>query len=161
MAWITPRVWVVGEQATAAKLNEISSALNDLDRRTSPTGATVNVGETTASTSYTDLFTPGPAVTVTIGATGKALVAIYTSAANTTNNYALASYAVSGATVVAGSDLSSVQHGNSVAIRAGATLLHTGLNAGANTFTMKYRKDAGAGVADFTGRRILVTPLGS
>ena len=162
MSWTAPRTWVTGEIVTAAIMNtHIRDNQVDLDRRTSPTEATVNTGQSTSSTSYTDLATAGPAVTVTIGATGKALVAIYTSAANTTNNYALASYAVSGATTVAASDLSSVQHGNSIAIRAGATLLQTGLSAGSNTFTMKYRKDAGAGTADFTGRRILVTPLGA
>lgn len=162
MAWSAPPTAVTGAVITAAFWNTGGrDNLNDLDRRTSPTEATVNTGQSTSSTSYTDLATAGPAVTVTIGATGKALVAIYTSAANTTNNYALAGYAVSGATTAAASDLASIQHGSSVAIRAGATLLHLGLNAGSNTFTMKYRKDAGAGTADFTGRRILVTPLGS
>lgn len=162
MAWTAPRVWVVGEVVTAAKMNEVSAQLNDLDRRTSPTDATVNTGETTSSTTYTDLATPGPTVSVTIGSTGKALVAIYASLANTTNNYALAGYAVSGGATVAAADLAALQHGSSIAIRAGATLLHTGLTAQqSHTFTMKYRKDAGAGVSDFTGRRIMVSALGS
>ena len=162
MSWTAPRTWVTGEIVTAALLNtHLRDNLIDLDRRTSPTDATINTGQTTSSLSFTDLATVGPAVTVTIGSTGKALVAIYSSLFNTTNNYALAGYAVSGASTVAASDLAALQHGDSVAIRAGATLLQTGLTVGSNTFTMKYRKDAGAGVADFTGRRILVTPLGS
>ena len=162
MAWTTPRSWVTGEVVTAALLNtHLRDNLVDLDRRTSPTDATVNTAQTTASTTFTDLATPGPAVTVTIGSTGKALVAIYASLAHSTSNYALAGYAVSGASTVAASDLASLQHGSSVAIRAGATLLHTGLTAGSNTFTMKYRNNTGTGLADFTGRRILVQPLGS
>ena len=162
MAWTAPRTWVTGEVVTAALLNtHLRDNLVDLDRRTSPNEATVNSGQTTSSLSFTDLATVGPAVTQTIGSTGKALVAIYASLANTTNNYALAGYAVSGASTVAAADLSSLQHGSSIAIRAGATLLQIGLTPGSNTFTMKYRKDAGAGVADFTGRRIAVTALGS
>lgn len=153
---------MTGEIVTAALLNtHLRDNLVDLDRRTSPTDATVDTGQSTSSLTYTNLATAGPAVTVTIGSTGKALVAIYTSLANTTNNYALAGYAVSGATTVAASDLDALQHGSSIAMRAGATLLHTGLTAGSNTFTMKYRKDAGAGTSDFTGRRILAQPLGS
>jgi hypothetical protein len=162
MAWSAPPTAVTGAIITAAFWNTGGrDNLIDLDRRTSPLAATVNTGETTSSTTYTDLATVGPAVTVTIGSTGKALVAIYASLANTTNNYALAGYAVSGASVVAAADLAALQHGSSIAIRAGATLLHQSLVAGSNTFTMKYRKDAGAGVSDFTGRRLLVTPLGS
>jgi hypothetical protein len=162
MSWSAPPTAVTGAIITAAFWNTGGrDNLVDLDRRTSPTAATVDTGQTTSSLSYTDLATAGPAVAVTIGSTGKALVAIYASLANTTNNYALAGYAVSGASTVAAADLAALQHGSSIAIRAGATLLHESLIAGSNTFTMKYRKDAGAGTADFTGRRILVTPLGS
>ena len=162
MSWTAPRTWVTGEVVTAALLNtHVRDNLIDLDRRTSPNEATVNTGQTTSSLSYTDLATVGPAVTQTIGSTGKALVALYASLMNTTNNYALAGYAVSGASVVAAADLSALQHGSSVAIRAGAVLLQLGLTPGSNTFTMKYRKDAGAGVSDFTGRRIAVTALGA
>lgn len=160
MAWVTPRVWTVGEQATAAKLNEISAALNDLDRRTSPAGATVNTIENTSSLSYTDLFTPGPAVTVTIGSTGKALVAVYCALSNSSANFALASYAVSGASTVAAADTQALQTNTTSDIRVGFTVLHTGLVPGSNTFTMKYRAST-SGPAAFNGRRILVNPLGS
>lgn len=160
MSWVTPRTWVVGEVATAAKMNEISSALTDLDRRTSPVGATVVAVEGTTALSYTDLATVGPAVTVTIGSTGKALVGLYSALSNASGNFALCSYAVSGATTVAAADAQSLQTNTTSDIRMGASLLHTGLNAGSTTFTMKYRATTG-GTASFNGRRLVVTPLGS
>lgn len=163
MAWVTPRTWVVGEQGTAAKLNEISSALIDLDRRTSPVGAVVDTAQTTASTSYTDLATAGPAVTVTIGSTGKALV---TFSADMSNTNAAAenrmSYAVSGATTTAAADaisLNFVSPSAGTGGNSGMTVLLTGLNAGSTTFTAKYRVNAGTGT--FQRRRLSATPLGS
>jgi len=64
--------------------------------------ATVATSQTTSSATYTDLATAGPAVTVTTGT--KALVIVTTAFRDTggTNNLAWMSYAVSGATTVAG-----------------------------------------------------------
>lgn len=165
MAWVTPRTWVVGEIGTAAKMNEISAALIDLDRRTSPTGAVVATSQTTTSTSYTDLATVGPAVTVTIGSTGKALVTMHSAIANNTANLASCmGFAVSGATTIAASDPTCIgftSAASAVGIRAGSTILLTGLTPGSTTFTAKYRMDPGVGPAQFVDRRLAVTPLGS
>lgn len=162
---MTPRTWVVGEVGTAAKMNEISSALNDLDRRTSPTGAVVATFESTGSTSYTNLATAGPAVTVTIGSTGKALVAMHSAMSNSASNVAsYFSFALSGANTVAAADTTAIGFTSTAGfsgIRCGTTQLLTGLNAGSTTVTAKYRQDPGAGVANFVDRRISCTPLGS
>lgn len=156
---------MVGEVATAAKMNEISSALNDLDRRTAPVGAVVATSQTTTSTSYTDLATVGPAVTATVGATGKALVSMHAAIANATS--ALAScmgFALSGATTLAASDPTCIGFTAPVAnggIRCGTIIMLTGLTAGSTTATAKYRMDPGVGPAQFVDRRIAMTPLGS
>lgn len=165
MAWVAPRTWVVGEIGTAAKMNEISSALNDLDRRTSPSGAVIATSQTTTGTAYGDLATVGPAVTVTIGSTGKAKVSLHSAIANATSS--LASYygfAVSGATVQAASDALAIGFTSpspGAGIRCGTTILLTGLNPGSTTFTAKYRMDPGVGPATFVDRRLSCTPLGS
>lgn len=165
MAWVTPRTWVVGEVATAAKMNEISSALTDLDRRTAPVGGVVATSQTTTATSYTDLATAGPAVTVTIGSTGKALVSLHSAIANATST--LASYygfAISGATTLAAADATAIgftSPTSGAGIRCGTIIMVTGLTAGSTTFTSKYRMDPGVGPATFVDRRISATPLGS
>lgn len=166
MSWTAPRTWVTGEVVTAALLNtHLRDNQIDLDRRTSPVGSVVASSETTTATSYTDLATPGPAVTVTIGSTGKALVALHSAIANATSS--LASYygfAISGASVVAASDAQAIgftSPSSGAGIRTGTTLLVTGLSAGSTTFTAKYRMDPGIGPATFVDRRLAITPLGS
>ena len=64
--------------------------------------ATVATSETTTSSSYTDLTTSGPAVTLTTGT--KALVIITAQLVNNSNNKSYASYAVSGSSTIAASD---------------------------------------------------------
>ena len=126
--------------------------------------ATVATNETTTSTSYTDLATAGPAVTITTGT--KALVIVNAGLYNpTSGTTASMSYAVSGATTVGASDtwrlLSGAWTGANVVpwIRAGATYLATGLTAGSNTFTAKYA--VSAGTAYFRERTIVVIDMGS
>ena len=103
----------------------------------------VTASETSTSTSYTNLATAGPAVTITTGT--QALVYI-TAQSFSTSAYAAMSVAVSGASTAAASDaywnLSNVV-GNNLAMTRVALI--TGLTAGANTFTAKYRVSAGTG----------------
>lgn len=166
MSWSAPPTAVTGAIITAAFWNTGGrDNLNDLDRRTSPTGSVVATSQTTTATSYTDLATVGPAVTVTIGSTGKALISMHSAIANATS--ALASYfgvAISGATVLAASDATAIgftSPSSGAGIRAGTIILVTGLSAGSTTFTSKYRMDPGVGPATFVDRRLSVTPLGS
>jgi len=166
MAWSAPPTAVTGAIITASFWNTGGrDNLNDLDRRTSPVGAVVATNQTTSSTSYTDLATAGPAVTVTIGSTGKALVTLHSAIANATSNLAsFYGFAISGATTVPASDTTAIGFTSAFAsngIRTGTIILVTGLNAGSSTFTAKYRMDPGPGPATFVDRRVSVTPLGS
>lgn len=123
----------------------------------------VATSQTTASTSYTDLATTGPAVTVTIGSHGMAVVILFNACASdtaTANQHM--GFAVSGASTVAAADEWSNQVRQVDANVAGferqsAVFLVTGLTAGSNTFTAKYKVNAGTGT--FKERRIAVVPL--
>lgn len=106
-----------------------------------------------------DLATTTDQVTVTIGNSGIALVSIacggFTSASNV-NGYV--TFAVSGATTIAGNG---VRYGLTITpnyIQSGASWLVTGLNPGSNTFKMKYGADA-TGTVTFMRRTISVIPL--
>jgi hypothetical protein len=126
--------------------------------------ATVATDQTTTSTSYADLATAGPAVTVTTGT--KALVSIKASMANgAALTGQMMGVAVSGATTVAASDTYGAGYKyiggptNFQPVMA-ATFLITGLTAGSNTFTAKYRSVTGDTIY-FKERMISVVDLGS
>ena len=126
----------------------------------SPTSAsaTVATSQTTSSGSYTDLTTPGPAVTVTTGT--KALVIISDYSVVGVGDNAFTSFAVSGATTIAAADAYAIsQSGTNTQSVSRATRLST-LTAGSNTFTMKYR-GSGGGTGTFKDREIIVIDLGS
>jgi hypothetical protein len=125
--------------------------------------ARVATFQSTTSTSYTDLATSGPAVTVTTGT--KALVIVSARIMNNTNNNSLQAfmtYAVSSATTTAASDdvalavsgINSINYQFKMSYASIATL-----TAGSNTFTAKYR--AVSGTSEFADREILVIDLGS
>lgn len=166
MAWTAPRTWTTGEVVTAALLNtHLRDNQIDLDRRTSPVGAVVSTSQTTTATAYSDLATAGPAVTVTIGSTGKALLAMHAGLANATAGLAsFMGFAISGATTLAASDTTAIgftSATSAVGIRCGSTLVVPALLAGSTTFTAKYRMDPGTGPMTGVDRRLALTPLGS
>jgi hypothetical protein len=132
-----------------------------------PAGATPTSGnasvltfQTTTSTSYTDLATSGPAVTVTTGT--KALVMF---GCNMTSTNALAvgrmDFAVSGASTRNPTDDTAFLYSNATnnAQFAGSRVVTvTGLTAGSNTFTAKYITNTGT--EQFGNRFITVIDLG-
>jgi hypothetical protein len=123
-----------------------------------PVSAVVSTNETSASTSYTDLATGGPAVTVTTGTS--ALVIVTATAGDATGGAGVyTGYAVSGASTVGASDARALlipsQGVNNLG--ASATYMQTGLTAGSNVFTAKYRVTAGTG--SWLNRGITVFPL--
>ena len=129
----------------------------------SPTtaAATVATGQTTTSTSYTDLATVGPAATITTGT--KALVFITSNIDNQSNNgQGHIGFAVSGATTVAAADTQALHYYSSgaIALQYGAAYYISGLTAGSNTFTLKYRSGNGS-TQYFANRQITVMDLGS
>ncbi|WP_427007206.1 hypothetical protein [Pseudarthrobacter sp. H2] len=121
------------------------------------TSSTVVATESTASTTYTDLTTVGPAVTATVGPAGSALVTITCHSYNSAVNDTFMSFAVSGATTQAASDNNAKVTSTTSGQQGSTTTLLTGLNPGTTTFTSKYRVAAGTG--GFLRRTISVVPL--
>lgn len=119
--------------------------------------ATVATSQTTTSATFTDLSTVGPAVTVTIGANGLALVMVHAHTSNSGANTNLIGVDISGATTVASTDARSAQLGGTTQGSASLMLLIGSLNAGSTTFTLKYRTTGGT--ATYIDRTISVVPL--
>ncbi len=145
-------------KATAASQIFVSTGANALAART-PATATVATSQSTIVTSYTDLTTVGPSITATTGTIAIAMFA--TSLTNVTaNSAAMCSVAVSGASSVAASDAWMIQADGlptNQFIRIGIAHVFTGLTAGSNIFTLKYK--AGSGTATFQNREINIIPL--
>ena len=121
-----------------------------------PVGGLTNTTQTTASTGFTDLATAGPAVTLVTGTTALVTVSGLITAP-TTGNYAIMSFAVSGATTRAAFDSDGIMLQSASGTQQGSfskVFPLTGLTAGTNTFTTKYRVTAGTGT--FEGRGIIV-----
>lgn len=115
--------------------------------------------ESTNSVTYTDLATTGPSVTLT---TGTAVIVWIGSGtyATGTGNTGFVSIAVSGATTVAATDANSsftFEPTANMSMVAGRVVALTGLTAGSNTFTLKYRVDSGT--FHFRNRSIAVLAL--
>ena len=119
--------------------------------------ATVATSQSTSSVTYTDLATAGPAVTLTTGT--KVLVFTNTEVSTAAGRYVFADFAISGATTRAASDDTCIKMGtdaDSMQTRNGVANLMT-VTAGSNTFTMKYRVNAGTN--SFLNRSIVVVAL--
>jgi hypothetical protein len=179
MAWTAPMTAATNATFTSAQFNAnvrdnllqtlpalatgstngwfVATGANQLIRRTMAY-STVSTLESTTSTTYTNLATSGPAVTVT---TGTQALVIYSGEFqhDTANGAAYMSYAVSGATTIAASDTVSINLDGIVGTknnsRQDAHLVT--LTAGSNTFTAKYR--AGSSTSNFQKRRITVIPF--
>jgi hypothetical protein len=124
----------------------------------------VATGQTTTSTTFVDLATAGPSVTVTTGTT--VIVSVTSLQGNTSanananqgNDYH--GFAVSGASTVGAADAYSARgpqiHASQGTMRA-AVFYVSGLTAGSNTFTSKYKVQDGTG--SFSERHIAVWAL--
>jgi hypothetical protein len=124
--------------------------------------AFVAANENTSSSTYTNLTTAGPAVTVTTGT--KALVIISSEFQNGAATFTgFMSVDISGATTVAATDAKAIKIFLASSSNTQQTLtqaiIYTGLTAGSNTFTAKYR--AAASTAYYTNRYISVVDMGS
>jgi hypothetical protein len=178
MAWTAPYTAIAGSTFTADifntyirdNLNVTEAALaltpggyfactgaNTIAERSGGT-ASVLTSETTTSTTYTDLATPGPEVIATTGTT--ALVIVHGVVQNSGTGSARMSFTVNGVALSTGvGDPRSIAIVN---ITAGSFLvsgasIETGLTPGSNTFTAKYRVSASTGT--FLSRRIIVMPF--
>jgi len=112
--------------------------------------------QTTTSTGFTDLATPGPTVTVEIGPSGNALAIMSAGLYNGGGKYV--GVQLSGANTAAPVlDESLRRDGTSFDTIGCRQQYWSGLNPGNTTFTMKYR--TASGTANFFSRRLTVIPL--
>jgi hypothetical protein len=149
-----------GQLVGSAALTNSSVTANKLS--TGASLGTVATSETTSSVAFTDLATPGPAVTVTIGANGLALVSVGADMfINVNGAQAFVGIALSGATTQAAAIGTGLHFQPSAFSNNGYQMswvtLYTGLAAGSTTFTAKYRTDGNIGTYAF--RNIVVIPL--
>ena len=124
--------------------------------------ATVAAQESTTSTSYTDLTTVGPTVTMTTGT--KALVIITADLdPSTSSGFTLTmGVDVSGATTEGPSDAKAMYHFPRTAAsghRGSTMIFYDSLTAGSNVFKAKYKTSSGT--AYFFRRNMIVLDLGS
>ena len=126
---------------------------------TTPVGSEILTNQTTSSTSFTDLATAGPSVTLVTGTT--ALVAFNTFMnLDPANEAAYISIAISGAsTIAASNDIAAEFYVPSTTAQGtiGKTLIIGGLTAGTNTFKMQYRVNTGT--VEFLRRELVVTGI--
>lgn len=141
--------------ASAAGQLIVSTAVNAITARSLGQGL-VSAAETTTSTSYSDLATVGPSVTLTTGT--QALVGLYCSSQNSSTSLSLMGYTVSVSSSIAGADSRALGGpSGSTGWRLSAWFLETSLTPGPNTFRATYRVSGGTGT--FQDRRIVVIPL--
>lgn len=181
MAWSAPMTATANTAFTAAQfntyvrdnLNQTAPALattagrfmattgaNAIAERI-PTTNQTSASDVTAFTTYVDLNGgAGPAVTATAGpamlVSFGALCANSSAGANT-----FVSYAISGANTIAGNDQwalgGSSSSAGATAVTGSRVRLETGLTAGSNTITLKYRVSTGTGT--FSNRHLAVVPF--
>lgn len=178
MSWTAPMTAIAGSVFTAAQFNTFirdnlnecpaakattpgsffaTSATNQIAERV-PATALVATTETTSSTSFTDLATVGPTVTVTTGSS--ALIIITAQINNSTSSLAgVMAVDISGATTEAPSttyQLRQESSGTSEFVQTSSCRFHTALTPGSNTFKAMYSVPGGVG--QFVNRQITVIP---
>lgn len=156
MALVT---FVDGNVLQAVELNDSFSAV---DIAQIIKYARVDTSQTTNSGTYTDLATSGPTVTATTGTQALVIIGGRISIPNINGNVYM-SFAVSGATTIAAADTyaewsTSPGGEHEAGKQMSYASVITGLNAGSNTFTAKYKSSGGV-TSTFSNRQIIVIPL--
>jgi len=179
MAWTPPFTAVDGNTLTAAQWN---SGVRDNLNETAPAKATTAGGyfvatgtnaiaqrvmndntvaaqEDTTSTTYANLTTPGPTVTLTTGTSALVIVSAMVAGPGLGNS-CHADFDISGATTRAADDTTClrVEHDTNEFNRM-SVMTRVSLNAGSNTFTMKYKTGTAAATARFRDRNLIVIPF--
>lgn len=148
----------IGVDLTADLINdEFAGLLTAFGQRN-----TVSTDQSTTSTSYTDLATTGPAVTLTsVGTRALILLSFRGYDGTSTANIGAMSFAVSGATTVSAVDANALMTNGATAASGGGTgvnygmILSIDITAGSNTYTCKYKSPA-ASAAHFADRKLFV-----
>lgn len=173
MAWTTPVTAVANAALTASQWNAsvrdnlletavakattqgrhfVATGVNTIAEQDSQQ-TSVGTSEGTTSTSYTDLATTGP--TVTLAISGRAWVALYAGIANSGINASAMGFDISGASTVAALDSRAISvRGVASNWRIGGIFLQAGLTSGSTTFKAQYRVTGDTGT--YTDRRIAV-----
>jgi len=127
--------------------------------------AAVATAQSTTSTSYTDLSTVGPSVTLTTGTKALIIFAASCQTGGANIGRTKMAVAISGATTVAAADANAIDLYFGVVAtiqtRVGMAYLVTGLTAGSNTFTAKYSGEQSGVSITFANRQISVIDMGS
>lgn len=158
----------VGMIENAAYLNAVGTMNNQIKAAITSTvnnvqSSVVATSESTTSLTYANLTTTTDYATVTVGASGMALVIIY--ATMTTANGAginSLSYEISGNNTSAAADTKALMYcsqNNPGTSAFGATFFETGLATGSTTFKLKYKTNNASYAATFANRRIAVIPF--
>lgn len=175
MVWTNPVTFVANSALTAAQLNTfLRDNLNETEVAKATTagslfisttdnaiaegkvsGASVSTSQTTGSTSFTNLTTAGPSVTVTTRQ--YAIVIFSLLLRNDGTDFASANFYVSGATNLTHDPLSELTVWGANSHRTTSIAWMTTLVPGSNTFTLQYKVSAGTGT--FSNRRLLVMCL--
>lgn len=179
MAWTVPKTWTPTEIPTATDLNIhlrdnlmetmvakatqegqifVSTGVHAIAARL-PQAANITTSQTTTSTTYTDLATVGPEVTVTHGPYAMVIISTRISN-NTTNGSSRMSWAMSGSNVRAALNTTAIQQNGVDANnvwRIGNVDILTTLTPGTTTFTAKYNLTSGTGT--YADRCIAVIPF--
>lgn len=136
-----------------------TTGTNGIAERTSSVNSVATLQSTT-STTFADLLTTGPALTITTGV--NCLVSFGAMALNTTAGLgARVAPALSGATTQAASDTNStcMESGNaSDSFQFTWCTVYAGITAGSNTWTLKYRA-VGGGTATYSNRWLALVPF--
>lgn len=148
---------------TIDQQGRVTAASNGTSGGATVASATVLTNQNTTSTSYTDLATTGPAVTVDTGTDVLIILScISTKASGGAGFNSFMSVAVSGATTLAASDNNGINAssagGAGFQFSLSRAFLLSGLTPGSNTFTAKYRVNGSD--FSFDHRDITVIPMG-
>lgn len=147
-----------GAVAPAAWGDAVRDNDQDLDARTTGTTAVVETSETTTSTTYANLATSGPGVTVTTGTVAFVLISAYVEN-SAAGNFSIVGVDVAGASSIVATDTRALRFKAGAAGQAASMtfgFLITNLTPGSNSFTLRYRVTAGTGT--FANRVITVWP---
>lgn len=162
--------WAIIGRFVIPNTTDAFDAITQLSSRTKT--AIIDVQQSTSSTTFTDLATVGPTVTVDISASGRALMILsakggWSVVAADVASGARMSAALSGTNTLAASTTWAAwtfnQYGSTNFSVVDATItsayVFEGLNSGATTFTAKYRSDTTGVTVDFNRRTIVVIAL--
>lgn len=113
----------------------------------------VATAQSTSSTSFADLATAGPTVTLTVGASGKVKLSFRAQANNTSATENYVGIVISGANTVAAATYIVIESSANKNASGDCVTLITGLSTGSTTFKMQYA--VLAGTCTFEKRELL------